>query len=85
MSKLSDYVNATGCDFPDMPHIIRTAECWELAGCEGISPYTRALNEIDAAIGELKRFRRSVQEMATHEHEWGPHDICVICGADGRA
>lgn len=49
------------------------------------SPYRFYLGRIDAAIGHLKRFRRDVQELSKHAHDWNESDYCSICGADGRA
>lgn len=63
----------------------REAQYWDLAGCEGPSPYTQALNEVDAAIGALKRARRQIQHMRNHEHRWGGEGFCTICGWDGNA
>lgn len=61
----------------------RAAESADLAG-EG-SPYPRALGEIDASIGYLKRYRQELQALAQHAHVWDENDYCTVCGADGRA
>lgn len=61
----------------------RSAENADLAGEEG--PYRRVLGEIDSAIGFLKTFRRDMQELRDHRHEWQEDDYCAICHADGRA
>lgn len=49
------------------------------------SPYPAALGEIDAVIGHLKHFRRELQALSTHGHDWSENDHCTVCGADGRA
>jgi hypothetical protein len=63
--------------------ICSSAEGADLAGEE--SPYQWHLGRIDAAIGHLKRFRREVQGLSKHAHDWNDNDYCSICGADGRA
>lgn len=62
---------------------MRSAEYADLAGEENCYPYF--LGQIDAAIGQLKRFRAELQVVARHVHEWNSDDYCRICGADGRA
>lgn len=63
--------------------ICSAAEGADLAGED--SPYRHYLGRIDASIGLLKRFRRDVQGLSKHAHEWNESDYCSICGADGRA
>lgn len=58
---------------------------YELGDPGGISPFRQSLNELDAAIGLLKRCRREMQTLAGHAHRWNDDDYCSICGADGRA
>lgn len=61
----------------------RSAEFADAAGEE--APYKHVLGDIDAAIGQLKRFRHEMQKIAGHAHDWNDDDYCSICGADGRA
>jgi hypothetical protein len=63
--------------------VCRSAQYADNAG-EG-DPYGDALNDIDRAIGQLKRFRSEIQHLAKHTHRWDGNDYCSICGADGRA
>jgi hypothetical protein len=63
----------------------RSQQYYELGDPGGISPYRQSLNEIDASIGLLKRYRREIQQLAGHTHRWDDDDYCSICGADGRA
>lgn len=69
-----------------LPSIItRSANYHELGTCDGLSPYQIGLNEIDHAIGLLKRTRRDVQELAQHIHDWSPESgFCYTCGQDGN-
>jgi len=60
-----------------------SAESADLSGYE--SPYPSVLADIDATIGMLKGFRRDVQSLGGHCHDWNDSDYCSICGADGRA
>lgn len=64
---------------------MKSAEYWDLSGGEGPNPYRRSLNQIDAAIGMLKRQRSEMQRLARHVHDYNENDYCTICGADGRA
>lgn len=68
----------------DLQHACRSAQYEDLAG-EDITAYNRLMAEIDHSIGVLKKFRRDVQSMNHHAHDWGDDDYCMICGADGRA
>jgi hypothetical protein len=63
----------------------RSAQYWDLAGGEGPHPYKQALNQIDYVIGQLKRARQEMQDLAGHKHRWDADDYCAVCGADGRA
>jgi len=63
----------------------RSAQYFELGDCEGVSPYQEALNQLDHAIGQLKRARAEMQKLSKHAHQWDSNDYCSICGADGRA
>ena len=63
----------------------RRQQYYELGECAEISPYRQTLNEIDSAIGKLKRLRKEMQEIAGHAHAWDDNDYCKVCGADGRA
>lgn len=65
--------------------ISRSQNYFELATPNGLSPYQTGLNEIDHAIGLLKRTRREIQELAQHLHEWSESGYCCICGQDGNA
>lgn len=60
-----------------------SAEGCDLAGEP--SPYPGFLADLDATIGFLKRYRRDLQHLAHHVHDWNSDDYCSICGADGRA
>ena len=61
----------------------RAQQFFELGGHEGVPPCRQALNEIDSAIGLLKRYRREMQSLARHAHRWDDNHYCEICGADG--
>lgn len=63
----------------------RWQEYYELGDPGGKSPFRQSLDELDAAIGLLKRYRREMQSLAGHSHRWNEDDYCSVCGADGRA
>ena len=66
----------------------RAVEYYELGGLnesDGKNPYQDATDKIDHLIGELKAVRKEIQEMRSHSHQWSADDLCVFCGADGRA
>ncbi len=63
----------------------RQQEYFGLGDCDGQSPYSVALAQIDAAIGRLKQARCAMQSLSQHQHQWDASDYCAICGADGRA
>lgn len=68
----------------DLQKACRTAQYEESAG-ENVTAYRDLMGRIDRSIGVLKRFRREVQAVAKHAHQWDNDDYCSICGADGRA
>lgn len=47
----------------------------------GVSEY----EEADGLIRLMERTLADAQEVMRHGCEWSENDICVVCGADGRA
>ena len=66
-------------------NVVRSAEYYELGGCDGPSPYECTIAEIDALIDYAKQVRAEIQSLRNHAHAWNADSRCAICGADGLA
>ena len=58
-----------------------------LSGFDGEreNEYDLCIHAIAATIVDMKRQIEQAQFLKTHKHEWNEEDLCVHCGADGRA
>lgn len=48
-------------------------------------PYDVLIRQVGDLAGALEKEVRHLQFLRVHDHDWDERDVCIHCGADGRA
>ena len=78
---------------PSAQECAKSHERWALAGFpvdesapeRNVNPYHVALEMIAGVRASLDALQAEIEELRSHQHQWGENDYCLMCGADGAA